>query len=49
MGFPPRPPRRTAMANDTSLPTDVDALRAEGTRLRELVGPDEAEIGRAHV
>lgn len=31
------------MANpDTSLPTDLDALRAEVLRLRELVGPDEA-------
>jgi len=30
------------MPNDTSLPTDVDALRAEVLRLREIIGPDEA-------
>ena len=30
------------MPNDTSLPTDADALRAEVLRLREIVGPDEA-------
>lgn len=28
--------------SDTSLPTETGALQAEVTRLRELVGPDEA-------
>ncbi|MFM7272070.1 MAG: hypothetical protein ACKO2C_10635 [Actinomycetes bacterium] len=37
------------MPNDTSLPTDADALRAEVLRLREIVGPDEATYQQLRV
>jgi predicted nucleic acid-binding Zn-ribbon protein len=40
-----------AMANppETSIPNDVDALRAEVERLRALVGPDEASYQQLRV